>query len=243
VALDYRLGDHARATMDLDLARQENEDAATDDLVVAQSTDLGDYFTFQIERTNRLNDLAEGVAVRYRVRAILDDRLFEHVTLDVGFNNWPDLKPEVLTGPDFFQFAGIQPIQVPALPLEQHVAEKLHAYTRDYGGRQSSRVKDLVDLLLISSAISLEAGRLRQAIQLTFRSRAAHDHPVRLPPPPAIWETPFRNLAAEVDLDPDVNVGFRLAAEFLDPILDGSVPDAARWDPHQGFWQVPRTQP
>jgi hypothetical protein len=37
---------------------------------------------------------------------------------------------------------------VPALAVELHLAEKLHAYSRVYGtGVQSSRVKDLVDMV------------------------------------------------------------------------------------------------
>ncbi|MBI2403732.1 MAG: hypothetical protein HYV20_13555 [Gemmatimonadetes bacterium] len=35
------------------------------------------------------------------------------------------------------------------IPLARHVAEKVHAYARTYGeGRASTRVKDLVDLVL-----------------------------------------------------------------------------------------------
>jgi hypothetical protein len=144
VALEFRLGDRARTTMDLDLAHRDNAEAVTDDLLSAQAIDLGDYFTFQIERMERLGIAAE-IAVRYRVRAEIDGSRFEEVTLDIGVADPVELSPDLLRGPDFFGFAGIPPIEVQALPLELHVAEKLHAYTRDYGGRQSSRVKDLVD--------------------------------------------------------------------------------------------------
>jgi hypothetical protein len=170
VALDFRLGDRARTTRDLDLAHQADAEAATNDLLSAQAVDLGDFFTFQIERTEGLGIAADG-AVRYRVRAEIDGRRFEEITLDIGFAYPIELHSDLLRGPDLLGFAGISPIEVPALPLELHVAEKLHAYTRDYGGRQSSRVKDLVDLVLISSTAEFEAVRLRHAIDLTFTSR------------------------------------------------------------------------
>jgi hypothetical protein len=169
--------------MDLDLAHQLDAEEATDDLLAAQAVDLGDFFTFQIERTDRLGETAES-AVRYRVRAEVDGRRFEDVTLDVGFTNSDELTPELLRGPELFQFAGFPPIVVPALPLEQHVAEKLHAYTREYGERQNSRVKDLVDLVLILNTAAFEAGQLRQEFDRTFTSRRNQTVPKRFPIPP-----------------------------------------------------------
>jgi hypothetical protein len=54
VALDFRLAQRARSTVDLDLYRAENEVAAMADLVSAQSLDIGDFFEFHIERTDKL---------------------------------------------------------------------------------------------------------------------------------------------------------------------------------------------
>ena len=240
VALDYRLGPRARATKDLDLARQEDEQAATADLRAAQSLDLGDYFTFQIDRTGALDELLEGAAIRYRVQADLAGRRFEIVTVDVGFADWFDLPHDRIKGPNFFGFAGIQPVDVLALPLEQHIAEKLHAYTRVYGdNRQSSRVKDLVDLVLISSTAEFEAGRLRHAIDRTFTTRNTQIVPDFFPQPPESWAAPYRKLASEIGLHPEVAVGHRLSAAFVDPILSGDAPIGARWDPGEGAWKPP----
>jgi hypothetical protein len=240
VALDYRLGPRARATKDLDLARQEDEQAATADLRAAQSLDLGDYFTFKIDRTGALDEMLEGAAIRYRVRADLAGRRFENVIVDVGFADWPDLPHDRIKGPDFFGFAGIQPVEVLALPLEQHIAEKLHAYTRVYADeRQSSRVKDLVDLVLISSTAELEAGRLRHAINRTFTARNTESVPVFFAQPPESWVSPYRRLASEIGLDPELALGHRSSAAFLDPILSGNTPSDARWDPEAGIWNRP----
>jgi hypothetical protein len=240
VALDFRLGPRARATKDLDLARQEDEEAATADLRAAQSLDLGDYFTFKIDRTGALDDMLEGTAVRYRVQADLAGRRFEIVTVDVGFATWLDLPHDHIKGPDFFTFAGIEPVEVLALPLEQHAAEKLHAYTRVYAeNRHSTRVKDLVDLVLISSTAELEARQLRRAIDLTFTSRNTQIVPEFFPEPPESWVAPYRRLASEIGLLPNIADGHRSAAAFLDPILSGKAPNAARWDPGKGAWKPP----
>jgi hypothetical protein len=65
------------------------------------------------------------------------------------------------------------------------VAEKLHAYVRMYGptGRPSTRVKDLVDVVLIARHEVFYAAELRRALEETFRAREAHALPVELTSP------------------------------------------------------------
>jgi hypothetical protein len=237
VALHFRVGPRFRTTKDLDLAHHDDERTAAADFHLAQSVELGDYFAFAIQRTGKLDTLLKGVAVRYHVTAEVDGRPFEHVTVDVGFGDPSTLKPEVLRGPDLLSFADIPAAQVPTLPLEQHVAEKVHAYTRGYaGGRPSTRVKDLVDLVLITSLFPFGAARLRSAFDQTFGVRGTHPAPSALPPPPAEWRIGYRRMAAEVGLDPELSVGYQEARAFLDPILAGTVPDDARWDPPRQAW-------
>lgn len=238
LALDLRLGARSRTTKDMDLARQDDEEQATADLLAAQALDLDDYFTFAIERTGKLDAALEGAAVRYHVAAALDGRPFEDVIVDIGFADPFAVVPETLRGSELLRFAGIEPITVPAVPIAQHIAEKVHAYTRTYtGGRASSRVKDLIDVVLMRSAATFEAGHLRQALATTFVHRDTHPLPSVLPPPPADWGPAYRRLAREVGGDPDVRAGFALAAAFLDPILTGSMSDRARWEPLRGAWE------
>ncbi|MGH2585074.1 MAG: nucleotidyl transferase AbiEii/AbiGii toxin family protein, partial [Dehalococcoidia bacterium] len=177
------------------------------------------------------------VAVRYHVSAELDGRRFDDVIIDVGFGDPFVGDPDVLEGPDLLTFAGISPIAVPAIPLDLHVAEKVHAYTRTHSEqRPSSRVKDLVDIVLIRSLVAFDADRLRRALDAVFDGRGTHTLPTRLPPPPSDWGPAYRDMAREVGLDSDVLTGYGLAAAFLDPILNGMVPSGARWDPARGSW-------
>lgn len=237
LALDFRLGDKTRVTKDLDLARHDDEAAATADFVAAQVVDLADHFAFVVERTDKLDVVLEGAAVRYQVTSRLDGRTFENVIVDVGFGDPLGWQPDLLRGSDLLAFAGIDPIVVPVVPLEQHIAEKLHAYTRGYaGGRPSTREKDLVDLVLIQAAAAFEAGRLRAALDGTFRARGAHTLPTKLPSPPPTWGLAYRKMAIEVGIDPNVSAGFVVVAAFLDPILGGAASDDARWDPVRRAW-------
>ena len=142
-----------------------------------------------------------------------------------------------MPGSDLLSFAGIDANQIPVLRIEPHVAEKLHAYSRQYaGGRPSSRVKDLVDLVLIAAFLPIEAGRLRAALQRTFDGRGSHPLPLALPPPPPEWRVAYAKMAAEVSFDPELAVGYEHANRFLDPLLAGLVSDDARWDPLLQSW-------
>jgi len=131
LALDYRFGDRARTTKDIDLATAGGEAGATTDLLAVQAADVGDYFVFAIERTNQTDDPDGGFAVRYHVRVELAARIFDEFVLDVGFD--PPDEADELQGPNLLEFAGLPPVVAPAIPLELQVAEKVHAYSRTYG--------------------------------------------------------------------------------------------------------------
>ncbi len=235
LALEFRLGPRARTTKDMDLVVREGGEATTEALLAAGEADLGDFFVFAVEKRAGREGADEGTAVRHRVRAELAGRPFEEVLVDVAFADPLGWEPERLRGTDLLAFAGIPPIEVPVLPLEQHVAEKVHAYTRVYaGGFPSSRSKDLVDLVLVATFAAFDAARLREALHTIFESRGLHRLPASLPPPPADWRVPYRRLAAEVGAPGDLEDGHAAASALLDPILAGR--SHGRWDPAAASW-------
>ena len=226
LALDFRYPAKARAT---------KEEAAVADFLAVQSLDLDDFFNFAIEKLS--SDLADVGARRFRVRAELAGRLFDTVAVDVGFDDPLEADPELVRGPDLLAFAEISPLDVPALSLEQHVAERVHAYTRHYGGgRPSMRPKDLVDLLVIASAARLQAHRLRACLQKTFERRRTHDLPAELPEPPRVWRAAFRRLAEEVGVPSALRRAHKEAATFLNPVLTGVA--SGSWCPEKRLWRV-----
>ena len=59
------------------------------------------------------------------------------------------------------------------IPLARHIAEKVHAYTRTYGeGRTSTRVKDLVDIILVALCSSFQGDDFHKALATTLISAA-----------------------------------------------------------------------
>ena len=69
LAPDFRLGERTRTTKDMNLVRRDNDVAAANDLIAAQTLKLDDFFSFTIEKVGAPGEMLEGVAVRYRVPA------------------------------------------------------------------------------------------------------------------------------------------------------------------------------
>ena len=88
---------------------------------------------------------------------------------------------------------------MPTLSVEQHWAEKFHAFTRPRE-TLNSRVRDLVDLVLILEHQPLDTDRVGAAVEATFSRRRTHPAPDVVPAPPSDWVKPFAAVAAECGL-------------------------------------------
>lgn len=236
-ALELRLGLRTRTTKDIDLGRADDEEGATEHLNAATDVDLGDFFDFEVRRTPALVAATGFRAVRYTVRADLDGRRFEQFPADVAFSEATPIQAEPLFGANSLEFADIAALQLPVISLEQHVAEKLHAYTGAFGRdqRESTRVKDLVDLVLIGEAAEIDAKRLRCALETTFEQRARQPLPNALPFPPSSWARPYAVLAREVGISVDIEAGHAEATRLLDPVLRSEA--GGHWDPEAQCWR------
>lgn len=235
-ALELRLPGQARATRDVDIDWAASLDEATNALVEAAALALDDYFEFDIQRVGDA-DVGGVGGIRFHADAYAGGRLFEPLLIDVGVGSERFPPADELTAPDLLEFAEIEPARIRAIRLEQHIAEKLHAYTRRHADDQpSSRAKDLIDIILMSELADFDLERLRDAIRLVFEARATHELPASLPAPPREWARPYRALAEEVGLDPEPLAGHRVAATFLDPVLSDES-DLAHWNAPTTEWR------
>lgn len=217
----------ARATRDIDLGirdlpgaiRDLDADATRTLLERAAGLDLQDAFAFIIGEPTMGLDAAPYGGARYPVEAHMAGRRFASFHLDVSAGDILREPFEILEGRDWLGFAGIAKARPPAISREEQFAEKLHAYTLPRTGRPDTRVKDLVDMLLLLDAGTIHQARLKGDIDATFRRRGTHAAPSSLPPPPSGWERPFAEMAVECGLDGNLaELHGRLAA-FLDPML------------------------
>ena len=236
-ALDLRLMARARSTKDIDIEWRASEEELLDALLDAADHDAGDFFVFGVERAGSPEDRLGG-AHRFRVSASLAGRAFETFLLDVGFREGDRTDVETIWTDSLLTFAGIEPVEIEVVGLELQVAEKLHAYTRTYEGRVSTRTKDLVDLALIATLSTLDGATMKGEVVTIFDLRGTHPAPPALPGPPPEWATPYRRLAEEVGAAATLEAGHRDAAALLDPVLTGEVASGA-WDPIRRRWSDP----
>lgn len=237
-ALELRLGLRTRATKDIDLARSDNEDDATNHLNAATGLDLGDYFEFEARLTPALDAVTEVRTVRYTIRADLAGRRFEQFPVDITLRDPSSDETEQLSMPNSLEFADLSLPSMPVVILERHLAEKLHAYTGVYGpdGRESTRVKDLVDIVLIGELAELDATTLADALNATFDERAIQPLPTSSPTPPESWARPYAQLAREVGLASDLKPAHTAAVQLLEPILRSEAD--GQWDPRLQSWKA-----
>jgi len=233
LALQLLIEDNARTTKDVDLLLRQAGDSAHGMLVAAAADDLGDWFEFLVGQPTALPSEA---AVRMTVESRLDGRRFESFHVDVGIGDPVVEAPDRRAVTDLLAFADIAQTMMPCYPVTQHLAEKLHALARPRGKGENSRVKDLVDIVLLAEHSNPRATGLRAAIDATFLARNTSPLPQRLPSPPAAWAAEYRRMAQGLDLGPaDLAAGGDLARRFFDPVLDGTA--SGSWRPRDGEWR------
>lgn len=225
----------ARTTQDIDLlAQPAMAERIFENLVEQLHREKADHFTFTLERSGPAPDL--GGAVRFRVIARVDGRVFERFHVDIGQDDTVLDPIDYLTPPQLLAFADVSSELIPCYPITQHLAEKLHAMMRP---RQveNSRVKDLVDILLIAGMdTTIQATRLRVAIDAVFVARGDLP-PTELSPVPTSWKARFRRLAADLALGfADLDEAVEAAKLFVDPVLQADA--QGWWDPTTWRWQM-----
>ena len=236
LALQLRLGDRARTTKDIDLLFAEEPEEIYRRVREAANLELGDWFAFEVGRpSNRMHRDAGGI--RHSIQSLLDGRSFERFHLDVGVGDPIIEEVEYLNTPNLLTFAEIAPVSVPCYPISQQLAEKVRAYTQEYATGRSSRIKDLVDMILLAEMGERSGETLIEAIKVAFSSLGIQAIPERLPPPPRKWATGFRRLAGEVNLsERDLDSAYAAVQRFIDPILAESVA-SSQWRPDRWSWE------
>ncbi|MFH1724043.1 MAG: nucleotidyl transferase AbiEii/AbiGii toxin family protein [Elusimicrobiota bacterium] len=224
-AMELRIK-QARATRDIDLgmkrapdsrASEEIDDVLRDRIQDVVERDPGDYFTFAIGKSRMGLEAAPHGGSRYPVEAGMDGRPFVKFHLDVAIGD-PVIGPVQATkGRDWLGFAGIPAGSFPTLQAEQHLAEKIHAYTVP---RQTpnSRVRDLLDMVLLVRTGKLSIPKVTAALHAVFDRRKTHPVPTALEPPPRDWSEPYRDLARSCGIEEDIGTAFQEVLRFWEDL-------------------------
>jgi hypothetical protein len=226
-ALELRFRPRARTTRDIDLSLGEvagspletRLDHVRDALQRAGELDLDDFLRFEIGRPAELMGAPLGGGT-FPVVARLGGKEFGRSSIDAGFGDALVGVPEELVGHDLLEYAGIAPARVRAIPKALQFAEKIHAYTLPWTDRVNTRVKDLVDLLILIDRGALDADELRTALRATFETRRRQELPRVLPPPPPQWRDEFQFLATETSIAAtELDAAFERLTHFWNQLM------------------------
>lgn len=207
-SLEVRLGLRARATRDLDVTYRgatppasalDLQDALVDALDHADFDDF--VFAVALPRAIAADELGNP-GWRVPIKASLGGVTFDEIRLDVVAR-----ADEIITAVETLTIApplagtGFADVDVIAVNLPQHAAEKTHAYARIYAhDTPSSRVKDLIDLVLLVESGLLESEAWARRVAHVFTIRDSSAPPEGLPEPPGSWKLPYAAMAEDLAL-------------------------------------------
>lgn len=205
MALEVRLHDEARLTKDIDLGLRDTVDDGEElheRLVEALAADpFSDGFVITAEPVTQLAEDNAGQGTwRSRLEASLGGRPFGRVQLDVSPRGHELEDTEFVPLPNSLAFANINVPVIEIVDVHRHAAEKLHAMARDFGDRENTRVRDLVDIVILHEHKLLDRQHLAAATQAVWQERNNAPPPPTLPPLPRNWAPRYEQLAAEHDL-------------------------------------------
>ncbi|MEA5117084.1 MAG: nucleotidyl transferase AbiEii/AbiGii toxin family protein [Propionicimonas sp.] len=227
----------ARRTLDADLYRAGyDKDQALADLRRLAGLDLGDHFRFVYrEHHDILTDDTQPYADGYRVTfdAYLGVKLVDTIKIDLSTGTRPTENLAIEEPANRLALPRLTSYPYRLYPVANQVADKVCATIARYGGRPSSREKDLVDLVVIAVTQSVDAAELHTAITTECAKR-------RLPAPlelsiPANWGGAYAKLATNTPAGAySITAARELASTFIDPVLTGDAHGS--WNPRTGVW-------
>ena len=163
----------ARATRDIDLLAEEgNLESAIEELKVLAEVDLGDFLTFEFAGTEPIkvaDDYRAGSRVSFV--PVLGRRRLHRISIDLVVDRIPCAGSELVTPADRLNIEGIPVFDYRIYPLVNSIADKLCAILETHDSRPSSRVKDLVDLLIYVMTEDVDGSELSKWVHMESRVR------------------------------------------------------------------------
>ena len=182
---------------------------------------------------------------RARFEVVLDGtRRKSEIAIDLVADPVELGKADLVTPANRLDVKGLAVFDYLVYPVERTVADKVCATMQAYGGRESSRVKDLVDLVLHVTRYGMAGSDLSEAIEREAGIRGIN--PLGAFGVPDSWRGPregaYRRAAAEAKI-PDRWIGVadaeRVVKKCVDPAIRRQV-EGLEWDPEALGWAPAR---
>ena len=123
------------------------------------------------------------------------------------------------------------PPSVAFLPLRYQIAQKLHACSERFEGRENARVRDLADLMLLRTLCEGSAEPTRLACIEIFQLRGLHPWPPAITPEPG-WVVEWENMTRDEDLTISLEQALEEVGDLVRLIDAGGTFDLRRLGNH-----------
>jgi len=233
-ANQLRRPDDARFTEDLDLRIEAAIETAPELLASGFAVDLSDDFSYEVALSPAPLEGPPGGGLRFVVVARLAGTELVRFKVDVSAADAVIGELESYFSDPILERLGFERARFPVYPVNQHVAEKLHALTlpRDV---ENTRARDLVDLAWFTRRFTFRSEALAVACIATFERRATHPWPPVIDVPPESWSRPYAAWRAELDLPEPTPAGAAWSVRhFFEPVYFGV--RGLSWSPAAQEW-------
>jgi predicted nucleotidyltransferase component of viral defense system len=225
----------ARFTEDLDLRIDAAIETAPELLASGFAVDLGDDFSYEVASSPAPLDGPPGGGLRFVVVARLGGTELVRFKVDVSAADVVVGDVESYLSDPVLERLGFRPSRFPVYPVNQHLAEKLHALTLPRAV-ENTRARDLVDLLWFVNHFTFRSDTLAIACIATFERRATHAWPPVIDVPPDSWSRPYQVWRAELDLaERNPAAAASTLRSFLEPVYLGVA--SLAWNPAAQEWR------
>lgn len=240
----------ARTTKDIDLLNELADlSAAVTKLRQAVEVDLGDHFRFVItgpRATDRSTKQPNVEGCRVSIDAYCGVKRRDSFTVDLVTGSLMTARPDIQSRPGLVP--AVPPTNVRLYPVADHIADKLCATQSMYGttgDKPSSRVRDLVDLVVFTRTQHIDGSDLIEAITAEWIHRRMPGTPRFAPP--ANWNRLYPAEARGVPACGDIltlDAATELVTGLLAPAFDRTAM-GKRWSPESRTWTTaePRAMP
>ena len=225
----------ARFTEDLDLKIDAAIETAPELFASGFAVDLGDDFSYEVASSPAPLDGPPGGGLRFVVVARLGGTELVRFKVDVSAADVVVGDVESYLSDPVLERLGFRPSRFPVYPVNQHLAEKLHALTLPRAV-ENTRARDLVDLLWFVNHFTFRSDTLAIACIATFERRATHAWPPVIDVPPDSWTRPYGVWRADLDLaEPTPAAAASTLRSFLEPVYLGVA--SLAWNPAAQEWR------
>ena len=193
IACELRFQGRARTTRDLDAVFHGSLDELLADLDASFAESYSG-FSFSYSEPEAIGETGSH---RFEVKLEYAGRSWATLRVEVSPPEGRAHEPEIVPALTMSEFGLTGPAEVTCLSLRYQIAQKIHACTERFEGRENERVHDLIDLLLIEKLIEDDA-RVKEACVEIFDLRATHEWPPTLTVEPS-WREVYLGLVAEID--------------------------------------------